>query len=62
MALTNPCFKDQFCLKLEEEPYGRRRREEEKEEEMKPRSRGMELWIFGMETTLIMKLNGSMEL
>ena len=34
----------------------RRRREEEEEEEIKPRSRGMELWIF------VWKLNSSMDL
>ena len=41
-----------------EEKEKRRREEEEEEEEeerrrtSKPRSRGMELWIFGMETNL----------
>ena len=61
MALTNPCFKDQFGLKLGRTRRKERRGEEEEEEEGEKRkeeesiqaSQGMELWIFGMETHLV---------
>ena len=64
MALTNPCFKKTKLVSNWE------RKTVEKERKKKKRGRGrgdqasqgMELWIFGMETTLIMELNGSMEL
>ena len=56
MALTNPCFKDQFGLKLERTRREERRVEEEEEEEKmeEPRSRSKRYgtWIFGMETEL----------
>ena len=58
MALTNPCFKDQFGLKLGRTRREERRGEEEEEEEEEKRKRkeedssqdqasqGMDAWIL----------------
>ena len=68
-ALANPCFKRPNLVSNGREPVererGEQRREEEEEEEEEDgdqASQGMDAWIFGMETILIMELNGSMEL
>ena len=40
----------------------KRKRKKKRRRKMRDQvQKGMELWIFGMETTLIMELNGSME-
>ena len=49
MALTNPCFKDQFGLKLERNGREERRGEEEEEEEKMEEPRSSQQ---GMETHL----------
>ena len=62
MALTNPCFKDQFGLKLGRTRREERRGEEEEEEEGEKRkeeesiqaSQGMELGFLVWKLTLIM--------
>ena len=61
-ALTNMGFKDQIWSQNWEERKTWRKKKKRRRGMRDQASQGMELWIFGMETILIMELNGSMEL